>query len=64
MTRTRFVFFYVLLVAVVVLLNVATLRAQGQSGAPYETRKITDNVYIFRYGGSQSMFLVTPDGVT
>ena len=63
MTRTRFVFFYVLLVAAVVLLNVSTLRAQGQSRAPYETRKITDNVYIFRYGGSQSMFLVTPDGV-
>src|SRR5574342_140578 len=30
---------------------------------PFETRKITENVYIFRYGGHQSMFVVTPDGV-
>lgn len=31
--------------------------------APYETRKLTDNVYIFRYGGHQSLFVVTPAGV-
>ncbi|MCI0548525.1 MAG: MBL fold metallo-hydrolase [Candidatus Rokubacteria bacterium] len=30
---------------------------------PFETRKVTDNVYIFRYGGHQSMFVVTPEGV-
>jgi glyoxylase-like metal-dependent hydrolase (beta-lactamase superfamily II) len=30
---------------------------------PFATTKITDNVYIFRYGGHQSMFIVTPDGV-
>jgi glyoxylase-like metal-dependent hydrolase (beta-lactamase superfamily II) len=30
---------------------------------PYETRKITDRVYVFRFGGHQSMFVVTPDGV-
>ena len=29
----------------------------------FETRKITDNVYIFRYDGHQSMFVVTPAGV-
>ena len=29
----------------------------------YETRKLTDNVYIFRYLGAQSMFVVTQDGV-
>ncbi len=29
----------------------------------FETRKVTDNVYIFRYQGHQSMFVVTPDGV-
>jgi glyoxylase-like metal-dependent hydrolase (beta-lactamase superfamily II) len=31
----------------------------------YETRKVegTDNVYIFRYGNAQSMFVVTPAGV-
>ncbi len=61
MTRTRFVFFDVLLVAAMVLLNVSALTAQGQPD--YETTEVADNVYIFRYGGSQSMFLVTPEGV-
>jgi glyoxylase-like metal-dependent hydrolase (beta-lactamase superfamily II) len=31
--------------------------------APFATTKVTDNVYIFRYGGHQSMFVVTPAGV-
>jgi glyoxylase-like metal-dependent hydrolase (beta-lactamase superfamily II) len=35
----------------------------AQTPPPFETRKITDNVYIFRYGGHQAMFVVTPDGV-
>ena len=32
---------------------------------PFETTKVdgTDNVYIFRYGGHQSMFIVTKAGV-
>ncbi len=32
---------------------------------PFATTKVegTENVYIFRYGGYQSMFVVTPDGV-
>jgi glyoxylase-like metal-dependent hydrolase (beta-lactamase superfamily II) len=35
------------------------------SPPPFATRKVdgTDNVYIFRYGGHQSMFVVTPQGV-
>jgi glyoxylase-like metal-dependent hydrolase (beta-lactamase superfamily II) len=33
------------------------------SAADYDTRKITDSTYIFRFGGTQSMFVVTPDGV-
>jgi len=49
--------------------------AQAQTQAPpaapaapaqpplYATTKVTDNVYIFRYGGHQSMFVVTPAGV-
>ena len=37
---------------------------QAPAGAAdYETRKVTDSVYIFRFGGAQSMFVVTPDGV-
>jgi glyoxylase-like metal-dependent hydrolase (beta-lactamase superfamily II) len=35
----------------------------AQQPPPYETRKITDRVYVFRFGGHQSMFVVTPDGV-
>src|SRR5262245_1987656 len=30
---------------------------------PTATTKVTDNVYIFRYGGYQAMFIVTPAGV-
>ncbi len=30
---------------------------------PFETKKIADNVYVFRYGGHQSMFVVTSEGV-
>src|SRR5829696_3034205 len=40
--------------------------APAQPGPPpFATTKIegTDNVYIFRYGGHQSMFVVTPEGV-
>ena len=36
-----------------------------QKPAPFETKKVdgTDNVYIFRFGGAQSMFIVTSAGV-
>src|SRR5690242_19944505 len=30
---------------------------------PFATTKVADNVYVFRYGGYQSMFVVTPEGV-
>ena len=42
----------------------ATAQAQ-QPPTPTATTKVegTDNVYIFRYMGHQSMFIVTPDGV-
>ncbi len=63
MTRIRFVCFYVFLAAAVMSLNGSLLSAQGQPDVPYQTIKVTDNVYIFQYGGSQSMFLVTPEGV-
>ncbi|MGE0725572.1 MAG: MBL fold metallo-hydrolase [Alphaproteobacteria bacterium] len=35
----------------------------AQQPPPFATRKVTDNVYVFRYGGHQSMFVVTPEGV-
>jgi glyoxylase-like metal-dependent hydrolase (beta-lactamase superfamily II) len=39
--------------------------AAQPAAPPFATRKVdgTDNVYIFRYGGHQSMFVVTPQGV-
>jgi len=42
------------------VLLVASAAAQQPT---FETRKITDNVYVFRYVGHQSMFVVTPEGV-
>ncbi len=43
----------------------ATPAAVAQTPPPYATTKVegTDNVYIFRYGNHQSMFVVTNDGV-
>jgi glyoxylase-like metal-dependent hydrolase (beta-lactamase superfamily II) len=40
-------------------------KAQAPQTLPYATTKVegTDNVYIFRYMGHQSMFVVTKDGV-
>ena len=39
--------------------------AQAQTPPPFATTKVdgTENVYIFRFGGHQSMFVVTPAGV-
>src|SRR6478736_8917801 len=39
--------------------------SQAQQRPPIETRKVdgTDNVYIFRNGNHQSIFVVTKDGV-
>ena len=45
----------------VVLFVVAT--GAAQTPPPFATPKITDDVYAFRYGGHQAMFVVTPDGV-
>lgn len=50
------------------LLTLLALVAVGGPGTaqqrpPYETRKVADNVYIYRHMGHQSMFVVTPDGV-
>ena len=39
--------------------------AQAQQQPPFATTKVdgTDNVYVFRYGGAQAMFVVTKEGV-
>jgi len=38
----------------------------SQQRALFQTTKVegTENVYVFRYGGHQSMFVVTSDGVS
>src|SRR3954470_18236136 len=43
----------------------ASAQAQAPAQPPFATTKVdgTENVYIFRYGGHQSMFVVTPAGV-
>lgn len=41
----------------------AATQAPATAQPEYETRKITENVYTFRFGGSQALFVVTPDGV-
>lgn len=40
----------------------AAAQALG-AAADFDTRKITESTYIFRFGATQSMFVVTPDGV-
>src|SRR5882762_11519100 len=43
----------------------ASAQAQAPAQPPFATTKVdgTENVYIFRYGGHQSMFVVTSAGV-
>src|SRR5215207_9856253 len=55
---------------VLAVILVGPTRAQQQAAPaaappPFATTKVegTDNVYIFRFGGHQSMFVVTPEGV-
>src|ERR1044071_8423524 len=47
------------------LLAFTSAAAAQSTQPPFATRKIdgTDNVYLFRYQGHQSMFIVTPKGV-
>src|SRR2546428_12751978 len=57
---------YVGILALVALVVGGTTARAQQAPAqqpPYETRKVADNVYIYRHMGHQSMFVVTSDGV-
>ena len=53
------------LAAVMSLALTGSALAQAPAQPTFATRKVdgTDNVYIFRYMGHQSMFIVTPKGV-
>jgi len=50
-------------IAVLFALCLAVAGAAAQQPPLYETRKLADNVYLFRYGGHQSIFLTTAEGV-
>ena len=52
-------------IIIVAALIVGAGAATAQNAPPVSTKKVegTDNVYIFRYGGHQSMFIVTSQGV-
>src|SRR5437588_4667063 len=52
-------------IGVALLSTVLSMPAQAQQRPQIETTKVdrTDNVYIFRNGNHQSMFVVTKDGV-
>jgi glyoxylase-like metal-dependent hydrolase (beta-lactamase superfamily II) len=50
-----------LLALIVVLGTLVT--AAAQTPPPFATTKVTDTVYLFRYGGHQAIFVVTPAGV-
>jgi glyoxylase-like metal-dependent hydrolase (beta-lactamase superfamily II) len=46
-----------------VLLFTGPAGTTAQQPPSFETRKVADNVYVYRHGGHQAMFVVTPDGV-
>src|SRR5258705_9454470 len=52
-------------IAILAILIIGAGAAIAQNAPPFSTTKVegTDNVYVFRYGGHQSMFIVTPQGV-
>ena len=41
----------------------APVPVPAPAAPPYATTKLADNAYVFRYGGYQSLFVVTPAGV-
>jgi glyoxylase-like metal-dependent hydrolase (beta-lactamase superfamily II) len=47
----------------VVFLSLAAASAAAQQPPMFETRKLTDNAFIFRYQFHQALFIVTADGV-
>jgi glyoxylase-like metal-dependent hydrolase (beta-lactamase superfamily II) len=52
-------------IVVTAILMIGAGAATAQTPPQVSTKKVdgTDNVYVFRYGGHQSMFIVTPQGV-
>src|SRR5438477_12989871 len=52
-------------IVILAILIIGAGAATAQDVPPVSTTKVdgTENVYVFRYGGYQSMFIVTPAGV-
>ena len=50
-----------LVIACALMFDVAAFAQE--KAPPHETRKLSDNVYVYRHGGHQAMFVVTPAGV-
>ena len=52
-------------IVILMILTIGAGAAMAQNAPPVSTTKVdgTDNVYVFRYGGHQSMFIVTSQGV-
>src|ERR1043166_4419761 len=52
-------------IVILMILTIGAGAAMAQNAPAVSTIKVdgTDNVYIFRYGRHQSMFIVTPQGV-
>src|SRR6187402_2350575 len=52
-------------IALSLVLSCIALSVHSQQRPLFQTTKVegTENVYVFRYGGHQSMFIVTNDGV-
>ena len=47
----------------VLMVLVSAAFAAAAQQPPFETRKLTEHAYLFRYGGHQALFVVTPAGV-
>src|ERR1700745_472020 len=52
-----------MLTAIVTSALAVPAQAQQPAPPPFATTKVTDNVYIFRYGNHQSSYSGTPEGV-
>lgn len=52
-----------ILAAALATATLACAQAPAAAPAPFATTKVADNVYVFRAGGHQSMFVVTSEGV-
>ena len=63
MRKGAVVFAFALAIAISGVVHAQAPAAPATAPPPYATTKLADNVYLFRHGGHQAMFVVTPEGV-